>query len=209
MINLLPPDMRVELRAAKANTTLRKYLFTALAASASLLMIFGGALYINQVYYEDYKRQLADSEQKLASLQDLRQRVKVYNESLAQAKDIFGKEIRLSNLIRNLSGTLPPGAVLNTVSFNVGSLDQPLSITAQLDSFEKAAVLKRNFEDSGLFTTVVLTQVNGVGATSDPGVEGEEPANIYPFTAALEVSLSPEASKMAKTGAPLTEGERP
>lgn len=205
MINLLPPDMRTELRAAKTNTILRKYLFTTIAAFGALLVIFGGALYVNQMYYDDYKRQLAESEEKLASLQGLRERVKVYNSSLAQAKNIFDNETRLSNLIRNLSGTLPPGAVLNTVSFNVGSLDKPLSITAQLDDFEKAAVLKRNFEDSGLFTTVVLTQVNGTAANVDPD---EVTFNPYPFTAALEVSLSSEASKMAKTGAETLEGEQ-
>lgn len=207
MINLMPPGMRAELRAAKMNTVLRKYALTATATLGVIVMIFGGALYVNQKYFEEYSGHLEQSKQKLASLQNLRKRVKAYNDSLAQAKNIFSKEIRLSRLIKNLSSTLPPGAVLNTVSFNVDSLDEPIMVTAQLDSFEKAAILKRNFEDSGLFKTVTLSEVSS-SATTGGSDSGEEEV-VYPFTAGLEVSLTPEAANAAKTSPKSSTKEQP
>lgn len=194
MINLMPPLMKRELRAARANTVLRKYLTTSLVALVSLLVIFGGAYSINHMNYKQHKAQLEDSQQRLASLQDIRHKVKVYNESLTDAKQMFSNEIKLSKLVARISGALPPGSVMSNMSLDLEQLSKPLAITIQLDTIEKAPVLKRNFEDSGLFTQVILKDVSGAQGIS----------TAYPYTASIEVALKPNVAKDANEpgGAP-------
>lgn len=204
MINLLPPEISCELRAARWNSILRKYLITSIAALMLILFVFSGSFYLNYTNQQDYAKERALSEQKLAQSKDVRERAKEYNDNLKVAQQVLSSEVRLSELLKELSGTLPPGSVLNDVSLDLQSIVEPISITAQIDSFEKAAVLKRNFEESDIFETVTLSSVMGVGGAkigggTDAGQDedGNEPTQQpeYAFTATLEVSLSAEATK--------------
>lgn len=190
MINLLPPDLKGELRAAHANVVLRKYFTTSLIALTAIVIIFGSAFYINYTNTQGYKLLLAESEQNLASLKGTRAKTKTYNTNLANARQIFANEVKLSETIDQLSSLLPPGSVLSDISLGVQQLKKPISIVAQVDTLEKAAVLKRNFEDSGLFTTVVLKDV----------ISSQASTVAYPYTANLEVVLKPKATK--NTSAP-------
>lgn len=191
MINLLPPEIVHELHAARTNTILRRYLLMSFTALAAVVAMFGAALYINQQQYQAYEQQRQQSQQELADVQDVKQQIVDYNDTLKKAEAAYKAEIKLTNLVTNLSSTLPSGAILNTVSLDVLSFTEPVTITAQVDTLEKAGVLKRNFEQSKFFSTVVLQQVSGSGET-----EGEE-ASAYPFTAVLEVELTPEAAAEA------------
>lgn len=191
MINLLPPGVVRELRAARTNTSLRVYLMTSMVASVLVVGMIGGALYINQQQYQLYKQQRQESQQALVEVQKVKQRIADYNNSLKAAEAAYEAEIKMTNLVANLSSTLPPGAILNTVSLDVLSFTEPVTITAQVDTFEKAGVLKRNFEQSQFFSEVTLQRVSEAAGGE---VEGE-PAVAYPFTATLEVALTPEAAK--------------
>lgn len=189
MINLLPPEVVKELRASRANTMLRRYLITALLAFIVLIGIFGGALYINQQNLEAYEQNLEESEAELAELGDIKQRIADYNEKLATAEEALAAEQKMTVLIANLSSVLPPGSVLSGISFNAESFEEPVSIQAQVDSFNKAGVMKRNFAQSEFFTDVVLQQIS-----EQARQEGEGPS-AYPFTVQLQVTLTEEATQ--------------
>lgn len=189
MINLLPPDMLREMRAARTNTVLRRYLVTSFAALLAVIVIFGVSFYFNQQQYQHYQQQRQESQQNLAGAGDIKQRVQAYNDNLKLAENVYKEEIKMTTLLQNLSSVLPPGAVLSGVSFNLESFSEPVTIAAQVDTFEKAGVLKRNFDQSAFFADVSLQNVTKLGDQSEEG------PTTYPFTANLEVTLTPKAAK--------------
>lgn len=194
MINLLPPDVVSELRAARVNTMLRRYLVTSLIAVAIMVLIFGASFYLNAQNYQAYQRQRQESRAELDRLSDVKTMVKNYNQELATAEDVYDEEIKMTALIANFSSVLPPGSVLESVSFSVESFTDPVTITANLDTFEKAGVLKRNLSQSEFFTDVVLEQVSEKGAGSAGAT------SAYPFSAQMQVTLTPEAVKQDRGG---------
>lgn len=190
MINLLPPEVVKELRATRTNTMLRKYLITSILALVVVATAVAGAFYINQQNLQAYQQEREESRRELASLSEVKKRIAEYNGELKVAESAIKNEARMSVLIANLSSVLPPGSVLSGIAFNVESLEEPAVIQAQVDSFNKAGVLKRNFDQSEFFTEVVLQQVSRA--------DGEDEApSAYPFNVQLQVTLDNAALQAA------------
>ncbi len=113
---------------------------------------------------------------------------------------MFTSEIRLTNLVENISSTLPPGTVLENVSLDAISFTKPASIIARVDTFEKAGVLERNLKQSGLFTAVKLNGVQGPAGNDEAAPEAGA-LDKYPFTAQIDATLGPGAAKAGFTPA--------
>ncbi|HEX5448395.1 MAG TPA: hypothetical protein VFW90_04350 [Candidatus Saccharimonadales bacterium] len=186
MINLLPPGRASAIRYGRHNTILRVWLAGVAAAVAILLVILaGGWVYINQQ---------SNNLQKSIDSTNLQLRSQNADKIKSDAKEITGdintidkilsQEVQFSQLIQDIGGYMPPGAVLDTLSLS-DQVDSSLDISAKAKDYASAAQIAVNLSDPkrDLFSKVDIENV-GCDSTS---------AKAYPCTASMKVLFSKDA----------------
>ncbi len=194
MINLLPPDSKKEFRAGRINTQLIRYLTILAITAVCVIGVFGVSFVLNERNKASYVQLKEESDKKLGSLKDTRDKVQAFNENIKQARAIYGSEIILSDVVAGIAKALPPGAVIGTLTLDTKTLATPITLTVRLDSFNKGAVLKENFEASGIFKDVKLVGIEAGGKTGGASVSGDK----YPFSATITATLVPASIKAAQ-----------
>src|SRR4029078_7954449 len=120
MINLLPPDHAAMIRAARQNTTLRKWLIGALIAIALLIMILlSGWIYIDR-QTKDLQKNVSLTQQQLQAqnLSKVQSDAKAITGDIRVINQVLSNEIRFSDLIQAIGRVMPKGAVLDSLSLN-------------------------------------------------------------------------------------------
>ncbi len=148
MINLLPPEVKEDMRYARRNTRLLSWLF---AFSLSLLgvglIISGGLAYMQS----SIRASTTEVENNKAALQT--QKVGSTSKQLGEisnntklALQVLSREILFSSLLRQLGSSLPEGVVLQ--EFQVDTvLGGGLTLTAAATNVTTATQLQVNLSD--------------------------------------------------------------
>jgi len=151
MINLLPPEYKASIKFARYNVALLRYCLLILAVSVGIASImFFGVAFVKA----GESNLTSEIEVKQASLS---QKGNVEAEAKSLAADIntisslLDRSINFSDLIQSIGAVIPQGARLTGLSLT-GDSSSPLQITAITDTQEKAAVMRQNLEDSGVFS---------------------------------------------------------
>lgn len=186
MINLIPPERKREYRAARFNMLLRGYLLVAVATLTSMGVIFGGSLYINTVNRTTYEQRFRETEERLSDLREARAKTQQFNNNLKQAKLLYNGQVKFSGILAKISEKVPPGAVLSGLTLNTSELSKPLNLIARVDTVEKAAILKANFDASGYFTNVSIQNISSEGGSG------------YAYSVNMLITLSQEILKASK-----------
>lgn len=189
MINLLPTEVKKDYRAARINTALLRYINIMVLSVFVIGSIIGAAYYWNESEKQKFEEDLARSEQNLGSLRKVRDQAKTYNENVDRAKQIYSKEIILSDIVGRITKCIPPGAVMSNLALNSQQLSTPFVIVAKVDSFEKAAVFEKNFKESGIFKDVVLDNVSNTGGAAGATTGSPGDGSQYRFSANISATL--------------------
>ncbi len=188
MINLLPPDDKKQLNAARTNSLLLRYsvllgMFVVLLAVEVVGMTFAVDLGKSQ-----NEAVIADNEQKTASYAATKLKAEEFRSNLATAKYILDKQVPYTALIFALAGSLPEGAVINTLSIDPASFGTPTTITVNTTSYQKAIDVKTALQNATVGeSTPLFTSV------SFQSVASSESAGSYPFTAIYNITYSKAA----------------
>lgn len=183
MINLLPPEIKKEAEYSTAQKEVIVYgasliLFGIVAIGIQLL----GYVFINQ-QRNDLK---TDLDAKNAQLEDIN---KSQSDAVRLSADInkvgalLDRQVDFSTLIQEVGAVLPNGTRLNSLSLGVDNT-QPISFQFDIDTQEKAAVVRKNLEDSNLFVGADIQNIN-VRETNEDG-------NAVSFTTSIITKFSEE-----------------
>lgn len=189
MINLLPPDDKKQLAAARTNTLLARY-----SVLLSIIVVFLALEVVGMYLVVDASTAqnesiIAENEQKTAAYASTKQQAAVFSSNLATAKYILGKQAPYTRLIFALSTSLPEGSVLDTMALDPTTFGTPTTLTVKTQSYNKAVEVKaalQNAKINGktpLFTSVSFQSLSA----------SEELTSQYRFTAILNVTYSKEA----------------
>lgn len=183
MINLLPPDTRSQIAAARVNRLLLRYNVLLLAALAFLLAAIG----LVYVYLGSAK---ASAE---TAIQENRARVGDYSavetdaatfrQHLATAKQILDNDVTYTKVILEIANVLPSGVVLDTLNLDSTTFGTPTSITAKVRDYPTVLRLKDSLQQSKLFSDVSIQTISNDG-------EGG-----YPLSATFSVTISKDAAR--------------
>jgi Tfp pilus assembly protein PilN len=182
MINMLPPNTKQELRAARTNVTLLQYLLVLILAAGFI----GSAVYGLQVYFSDTK----ENAEKLISLQgtpqvDESQPVEVeaqaFRNNLLSARSILDSEIRYSEILLAIAAQLPEGVIIKEISLNRQALDQPLKLNIFAKSTEAALKTESSFAERPQVFSGFSLQSLSSSTSSDPE---------YPVTASISFTIN-------------------
>lgn len=195
MINLLPPNRLLDMRVARSNTILRRYI------NLSLISLLVLALGLAATYYY-FQRQLQNTQQssvltqaKLKQLEPIQKQAQQLSTTVTTIAGLLSRDVKFSDLLTKIGGLTPSGTVLTGLQFSIEDLKSPLVISAQVDSEEKAAILRNNLAGSPLFSKAeIQTITKGDGAaTGTAGVPSNQQTSDvadensdYPFTAVIK-----------------------
>lgn len=152
MINLLPENTKKQLRAARTNTILVRYIITIIIAA-----VFLGLAIITSYYI------MADSKK---NVETLSQTSSTSNQTgtksnstivIPNAKNILANEISYSTILTNIINALPTGVILEApISINKNNISTPIILKAKAKSSDMETLLKTNFQNNPTFLNYSL-----------------------------------------------------
>jgi Tfp pilus assembly protein PilN len=183
MINLLPPEEKRQLRAARTNTLLLRYnVFL-----ASAVAFLGLAIGITYVYLSTTKANsesiINENKAKVASFAEVQSQADIFKANLTTAKQILDNEVIYTKVMLAIAALMPGGTVLDKLSLDSQTFGTPTTLTAGATNYDNALKLKDAFQASALFSDVHFESINS----------GGQPP--YTLTVNLKVTIKKDAAK--------------
>lgn len=179
-MNLLPDQRKDDIRAARANVIILRYMGLIVLA----VLFLAGALYttysILQATMKTNQEIIALNDVKADVYDETQQQVSELSAQLAETKSNLDQEIRYSRVLVGIGQLMPAGTVLDELHLTTASFSgSPIDITAYAKSSAEASALQTQFQNSQLFRQVSLK-----GTDESGGVDG------YPVKVSLSVVLN-------------------
>lgn len=191
MINLLSPESKRSIRAARLNVMLRMYLVLSLFVLGGMATIYGVGFYLIANERAAAERDRENGDIQLAQYKAATQQAETYKANLAVVKQILSSEIVFSTFLINTGKAMPANTILSnlTLSTNVKAGAKPgaTSLEARAKSYEDVLRLKEELDKSGIFTNVsIVSTTRPEDISKLVGVD-----RMYPFEATLNVTIDP------------------
>jgi Tfp pilus assembly protein PilN len=203
MINLLPPGRVLNIRLARSNTILRRYVELIIVGSLVLLAAILVARYFFGVQNDNIQRTVDLNNAKIASLQPVQKQAEELSATVNTISGLLSRNVKFSDMLTQIGGIMPPGSVLTGLKFSLEDVEAPLVVSAQVDNEQKAAVLRNNLAASSLFERAELKNITKIEeeevSTTTPTVTATVPAlttapkpvSAYKFTTVINAYFKP------------------
>lgn len=202
MINLLPPGRVLNIRLARSNTILRRYIELIIVGSLVLLSALLIARYFFGVQNENVQKTVDLNSAKIASLEPVQEQAEELSATVNTISGLLSRNVKFSDMLTQIGGIMPPGSVLTGIKFSLEDVEAPLVVSAQVDNEQKAAVLRNNLAASSLFEKAELKNITKIedqistttptNPASDQSASGAtQPASAYKFTTVINAYFKP------------------
>ncbi len=186
MINLLSPNDRRQLAAARTNSLLLRYTILLGLVIVVLVIEMAGVYIVLGVEKARNEAVIQDNETKTQSYNSTKIAATQFKSDLTTAKYILDSQVPYTKLITTIANTLPSDAVLDTLALNPTSFGTPTQMTVHTKSYQSAIDVKKDLQASKLFSDVSFQSINQ-DAGSGSG---------HSFTAVYNVTFSQGAAKL-------------
>lgn len=185
MINLLPPEEKRQLRAARSNTLLVRYNILL----GAVVAFMGVAVAITYVYLNSTQQSaqvtINQNESKASQYDPIKAQAAQFRQHLATAKQILDNEVTYSKVILEIAQLIPSGVILQNLALDSQTFGTETTLVAQAKTYNDAISLKDSFSKSSLFTNVHFQSITSAGS------QGGD----YPITVNLNITIQKEAIK--------------
>jgi Tfp pilus assembly protein PilN len=186
MINLLPDTNKHEIRAARTNILLMRYIvimFVAIVVLAGLLI---GAYIVLNNARNDAQVKVNENEQRVADYKNVKAKADAFRTDLTTAKSILNSDVSYTKLIYRIASITPPNVVLDSLNLDPKTFGSSATMSASAKTFADATKLKDAFiRSDDIFTNVQLQTIK----TGDSATIGDE----YPVKVVLSVVINKDA----------------
>jgi len=183
MINLLPPEDKRQLQAARSNTLLLRYNFLLVGAVIFLLSATGVVYFYLNTTKASAEQTIKDNDAKVSDYASVETQANSFRSSLSTAKQILDQDVAYTKVILEISQLLPPGVVMDTLSLDAKTFGTPTTFAAKAKNYDAALKLKDSLQSSSLFSNVYFASISGDGDSS------------YPINVSLNVTIRKDATK--------------
>ena len=183
MINLLSPEAKSEIRAARINILLVRYLLLLIAAGVFLIASLGVAFYYLQTIRTNAESTITENTEKEGTYSNVRSNTDSFNSSISDAKTVLEGQVNYSQIFLNIARTMPDGSALKSLKLDKGSLSSPITLSVKLADERAARDILSNFKKASFVTNVTK---GSVGLTSD---------SAYPYSMDLSITLDKEKAQ--------------
>lgn len=189
MINLLPDDTKKQIKAARLNSILVKYLFILLFASAFLILSCLGVyiLLINSKPKAATSHQTSSTSSSQSNQSEYsiaKSQLDTITTNITNSKALLQNQVSYSNIIVSIGENLPPNVVLANLSLSNTNLGTPIVLSAKAKSSSDVAKTKDSLQKSQIFTNV--------------GIQGEKTipndSTGYPISFSINLTINKSAA---------------
>lgn len=167
MINLLSPVQKEEIKAARLNVQLRKYVLLSSFVAIGIFVVYGIGFYIVINEKDHAQQQLTQDKAAVTQYQSVQKDAKAYKLNLAIANKVLSSGVSYSNFLTNVALALPSGSVLTDLTLNNlgGSTtatpagNGAITLRARTTSYGGALQIKDSLEASDIFESVSIADV--------------------------------------------------
>ena len=180
MINLMPDNDKVEIRAARVNIVLARYIFVILIAFAFLVLLLATS-YVVLTQTKNSAQQIIDGNAtKAAVFSSTKAQIDTLSSSLSETKTILDQEVLYSNILAHIGQQMPEGTVIDKITLNAASFTgTPVALKIYAKTNEATVALRQKFQSTPLFSNVNFESVSGTSS----GIAG------YPVSVSLTLTL--------------------
>lgn len=195
MINLLSREHKQNLKAARVNVTLRRYVNLIILVAVLAGLIFGAGYFLTMRDRAQATAAINDNKSQIAQYDSVKNEAEQFETNLKSAKVILGGQVTFSQLVVDIAQTLPEGAVLESLHIETQDIGgKPITLSARtVDSGITPLKLKSALEDSPLFSDVSIISIKR-DTTTDKQTKQTSQSD-YPVAVSLSVSLDKSAGK--------------
>ena len=182
MINLLPPEIKAQTNAARANRLLLRYNIFLLASIGFLLAAIG----LVYIYLGNAKaiaeQTMADNIAKAGDYGSVETEANAFKQDLANAKQILNSDVTYTKVIVEIANVLPSGVVIDTLSLDSQTFGTPTTLAVNVKDYATVLTLKDSLQASSIFSDVSIQTISDSG-TGD-----------YPLSATFSVTIRKDAA---------------
>lgn len=183
MINLLPPNNKRQLQAARTNTLLLRYNFLLIGAVVFLLIATGVVYFYLNSTKAHAEQTIQDNNAKVSSYDKVKQQADDFRTSLSTAKQVLDQNIVYTKVILEIAQLLPSGVVMDKLDLDAKTFGTPTTFAARAKDYTAALALKDSLQNSALFSNVSFSSLSGDGSGG------------YPINVNLNVTIQKDAAK--------------
>lgn len=167
MINLMPDDAKKQLRAARSNTNLLRYMLVLLFAAAFIGLILYGAYFLLTLTKDSAQSLIDVNADKASVYSETKAQVDSLSASLSEAKGILDQEIPYSHVLVNIAQQMPAGTILDKLTLNAAAFSSnPITIKVFAKTTDDAVALRERFQNSPLFSNVNFQSISDTDGTA-------------------------------------------
>lgn len=154
MINLLPPERKKQLRAARSNRQILRYIVLTVAAIVFLIGAMALTYFFLVMSAGQADERKAANEAQASEYASVQQEASQLRTGLSSAKQIFSEEYRYSLALARIGNTLPSGTALQSLDLSAESFQGTATFTVLISGEAAATSLRTSFTDSQYFSNV-------------------------------------------------------
>jgi cytoskeletal protein RodZ len=178
MINLLSTHRKAELRAARTNVFLMRYIGIVVLA----VIFIVGILYMAYTTLQQTET-TANNRIELNKTTGSSNQPNSLSTRLAEAGSVINGSKSYAKILTAIGGAMPTGTVLESLLIDTPALSgSPITLVAYAQTEENAVAIQQNLQTTSLFT-----QITPSATSSTEGIAG------YPIKVSLTVTLNASA----------------
>jgi hypothetical protein len=162
MINLISNESKRELRAARSNIILRKYIITVLGLLVVVTASYAVGYLLLVTQESRYIASLTQYEPQRGQYVNTIKQANNYSKNLNIAKSILANELAFSSFTTMVAQTTPPDVVLTNLNIESKVIAKPLEFDFKAKSYDNALETKERFESSPYFKDSKIRSISKV-----------------------------------------------
>lgn len=168
MINLLPPEGKKQLRAARSNVLLLRYNFLVLAALLFLVVGLGAVYVYLTAQKQAAEATISDNTQREGAFKTVKEDAAQFQNELKSAKTILDSQVSYSQAFIRISALMPDGTALkDKLDLTETILAAPITMTVKIKNEAAAQTLLNTFKASKYVKNIVKNSI-GIGSGDFP-----------------------------------------
>lgn len=188
MINLIGPERKKHILAARRNSIWIRYIFLLLSTAVAIVIILGGASFYFYSQEQTENAKVTANEEKAFTNEYKTQQsaVNTFKKNLKTAKTILDGETYYSAILLDVAKTMPKGSVLSSLRFDATTFQAEQSLEFKTKDVGTALALKKAFEEN----PPLSSQVRFSSVTKSDESNQEGPASSHPIQVTMFMKLS-------------------
>ena len=185
MINLMPDNTMKEIRSARTNVILTRYIIVILLAFAFLSLLLAGSYVVLTQTKMSAEQQIAGSDTKAEVYSSTKAQVDTLSAQLAETKTLLDEEVLYSHVLMNIGQQMPEGTVLSGIKLDTASFSgTPITLKAYAKNTDAAVLLREKFQ-----TAPIFSRVNFETVSDTDGIPG------YPVSVSMSLTITKAAAR--------------